>query len=103
MAWINKPKKKKIDYALKRKDRMKIYNSQRWRDLREWKFTHNPLCEMCEREERITPADDVHHIVSFMSTDDPVKRNWLAYDFDNLMSLCDRCHQKMHNNGKSVQ
>ena len=56
----------------------------------------NPLCEECEKRDRITPVDDVHHIVSFMSTDDPLERLRLAFDFDNLMSLCDECHAKKH-------
>lgn len=59
-------------------------------------MTCNPLCEECEERGRITPVDDVHHIVSFMSTDDPLERLRLAFDFDNLMSLCDGCHAKKH-------
>ena len=28
-------------------ERRKVYNSDRWRRLRAWKFACNPLCEMC--------------------------------------------------------
>ena len=52
---------------------------------------------MCLKENKTTPAEDIHHISSFMSTDDPVQRNQLAYDYDNLMSLCKKCHQAAHN------
>ncbi|MCI1681428.1 MAG: HNH endonuclease [Bacteroides sp.] len=52
---------------------------------------------MCEKEGKVTPAEDIHHIVSFMSTDDVYRRKELAYDFNNLMSLCKKCHQKIHN------
>lgn len=45
----------------------------------------------------LMPAEDIHHLTSFMSTDDPQQRLYLAYDFDNLMSLCKRCHQAIHN------
>lgn len=97
MPTIFKPKKRKGMGNIKRKERMEIYNSGRWRVLRTAKMNSNPLCEMCEREGRTTPADDVHHIQSFMSTDDPDARRALAFDYDNLMSVCDRCHQKLHN------
>lgn len=78
-------------------ERRKIYNSDRWRRLRAWKFACSPLCEMCLKENKTTPAEDIHHITSFMSTDDPVQRAFLAYDYDNLMSLCKKCHQAVHN------
>lgn len=100
MPTIHRPKKNNRNLELKRKERMKIYNSQRWRDIREKKMIDNPLCEICEKENRITPVDDVHHIVSFMTTDDPVRRNHLAYDYSNLQSLCDTCHRKQHRNTK---
>lgn len=78
-------------------ERRKIYDSDRWRRLRAWKYVCNPLCEMCLKENKTVPAEDIHHIVSFMSTDDPVQRTFLAYDYDNLMSLCKTCHQAVHN------
>lgn len=78
-------------------DRRKIYNSERWRRLRAWKFACNPLCEMCLKEDKTVPAEDIHHIISFMSADDLQQRLYLAYDFDNLTSLCKQCHQKLHN------
>lgn len=92
---------KASDYNIKRKERMKIYNSARWRRLRAWKLKESPLCEVCENNGKIKPADDVHHIISFMSTDDPLERKMLAYDTDNLMSICDECHQQIHNNFKN--
>ncbi len=78
-------------------DRRMIYNSERWRKLRAWKFANNPLCEKCQEQGVITPAEDIHHIVSFMSTDDKYQRAFLAYDYDNLLSLCKPCHQLIHN------
>lgn len=82
------------------KDRRKIYNTERWRKLRDWKVVQNPLCELCLKEGMITPADDVHHIRSFMSADIPEVRYQLAYDPENLMSLCKRHHQAIHNKQK---
>lgn len=98
MPTINKPKKnptKRTDSY--NADRRKIYQSQRWRTLRAVKISDQPLCERCLSMGKIEPAEDVHHIVSFMSTDDPVRQVALAYDYDNLMSLCKECHQYLHN------
>lgn len=98
MPNIYKPKK-----AVKKRtdkydaDRRKVYQSQRWRMLRLAKLSDVPLCEMCSKKGIIKPAVDVHHIVSFMSTDDDIHRKALAYDYDNLMSLCKECHQFIHN------
>lgn len=99
MPTIYKPQKqqKKSDNNFYDIARRKVYNSERWRRLRAWKFACNPLCEMCLKEDKVVPAEDVHHIVSFMSTDDPNQRTFLAYDYDNLMSLCKQCHGIIHN------
>ncbi len=99
MPTIYKPTKKKTQKNDNYYDaeRRKIYNSDRWRRLRAWKFACNPLCEICLKEDKIVPAEDIHHIISFMSTDDSEQRLFLAYDFDNLMSLCKQCHQNIHN------
>ena len=96
MPTIYKPKRNRPNDG-KRKERMVIYNSTRWRALRAAKLRDNPLCEMCEKEGIVKPADDVHHIQSFMSTSNPDVRRVLAFDYDNLMSLCDECHSKVHN------
>lgn len=99
MPTIYKPKKsrKRDENNFHDAERRKVYNTERWRRLRAWKFACNPLCEMCLEDDKVVPAEDIHHIVSFMSTDDPTQRNFLAYDFDNLMSLCKQCHGIIHN------
>ena len=98
MAYIHKKKSNRNrQLEMKRKERMKIYNTQRWRDMRAWKMVENPLCEMCLKEDRVTPVEEIHHMTSFMTTDDPIKRTNLAYDSDNLISICKTCHQRIHN------
>ena len=98
MPTIYKPKRKQPkDNNQYNAERRKIYNSERWRRLRAWKLACNPLGELCVQENKTVPAEDIHHIISFMSTDDPQQRLFLAYDYDNLMSLCKQCHQKIHN------
>lgn len=98
MPNIYKPKKqttKRTDRY--NADRRKVYQSQRWRLLRLTKLADSPLCERCLKNGVVKEAVDVHHIVSFMATDDEVMRKALAYDYANLMSLCKECHQYIHN------
>ncbi len=54
------------------------------------------------KENKTVPAEDIHHIISFMSMDDPQQRLFLAYDYDNLMSICKQCHQAVHNKKEVV-
>lgn len=106
MPTIYKPKKaKKKENNLYDEERRKIYKSTRWRKLRALKIAEQPLCEMCLKEGKTTIAEDVHHIESFMSTDDKVLRIALAYDYENLMSICKTHHQMIHNksNGNDIK
>lgn len=80
---------------------MAVYNTARWKRLRLVKLRDNPLCEICEKKGITKMADDVHHIQSFMSVDDPEARKALAFDYDNLMSLCDECHSEIHKRKRS--
>lgn len=104
MPTINKKMKRTNSpvRSVSQKDRAKIYNHPRWRRLRDVKLMNDPLCERCAEDGRVTIAEDVHHKTSFMSVVDPIKRERLAFDYDNLQSLCKKCHQLIHN-GKSYQ
>lgn len=98
MPTIYRPKKKQPKSGNQYDaERRKIYNSERWRRLRAWKFACDPLCELCLQKDVVAPTEDIHHIVSFMSTDNPEQRKFLAYDYENLQSLCKQCHQRVHN------
>ena len=48
------------------------------------------LCRECARYGRRTPATVVHHILPVEQRPD------LRLDLDNLVSLCDPCHNKRH-------
>ena len=54
----------------------------------------SPLCEVCLSKGVITPAFHAHHIDSFMNYEG-MKRKEVAYNPDNLMSICEQCHQKV--------
>ena len=83
------------------KDKMEIYNSREWRELRIQKLRANPLCEVCEREGIVTAAHAVHHRHPIEdSTSKAEMRKW-AYMWDNLVSVCDACHAKIHKEQRS--
>jgi 5-methylcytosine-specific restriction protein A len=104
MPTINKPKKRENNNKGNHydKERRKIYNSERWRNIRRLKFAENPLCEICEKSGLTVPAEHVHHITSFMSSDNPDIRRRLAYDWNNIQSLCESCHGKIHAKQKVI-
>lgn len=60
-------------------------------------MTH-PLCELCQTNNKLTLAQDTHHIVSFMEGQDNNHKLKLLLDSDNLMSLCKYCHGSIHGN-----
>lgn len=93
MPTINRLSKKSNDKnrnTEKRKLRMKVYQSEKWKDIKNAHLMQYPICQICEKE----LAEDVHHIQSFMvdSNIDIEK----AFDYDNLLSVCKKCHGKIH-------
>lgn len=56
-----------------------------------------PLCEVCLAKGIVTVGEDIHHIISFLTTDDSKKRIQLAFDYNNLQTVCKVCHQQLHN------
>ena len=90
---LGKPKKRHMSHP--RADIHKsVYNTGRWRKLRDVKLRENPLCEVCEALGRTTPAQQVHHKVKFVLNGRILKE--LAFFFDNLQSICSDCHSKIH-------
>ena len=98
MPTIYKPPHKKReynDYSGKREKRQSVYNTGRWQKMRRAKLMSNPLCEICALEGRITLAEDIHHLDSFMDHDEEYMLNY-AFDADNLCSVCKKCHSRGH-------
>jgi len=76
-----------------------FYGSKAWKDCREaYKKSVGNLCEECLKQGRITPAEDVHHIKKL--TDQNVNDPRVSLSFDNLMALCNPCHDKKHSKNK---
>ena len=100
MPTINKGRKPSISKH-KSGESSKYYNSKWWKRLRHSYITNHPLCEECAKEGRSTPAEEVHHVIPFLTGNTDEERWDLLLDPDNLESLCLDCHQKIH--GKKVQ
>lgn len=71
---------------LNKNTRSKPYNSK-WRLIRKRFLVANPFCLECYKNNKITPANEVHHII-------PVNEGGID-NFDNLMALCKSCHSKI--------
>ncbi|MBH0342277.1 hypothetical protein ABB08_08715 [Paenibacillus larvae] len=85
------------DKYKRNKEARNFYNSSAWKKCRESVLIRDHyLCQQCLKEQRITQADMVHHII-------PLLDDWSkGLDMDNLESLCNACHNKEHGNVKQV-
>ena len=58
-----------------------------WQVIRDRYIATHPLCEMCKRNGKLTPAEEVHHIK-------PLSQGG-TNAVENLMSLCKVCHSEI--------
>lgn len=79
----------------------KLIQSKKWTRLRFKKLSNNPLCEKCLHSDIVTPAAEIHHIKPIESVSDAAVMYALAYDYNNLISLCHKCHVSIHISLKS--
>lgn len=77
-----------------------VYNTTRWKKLREAYLMQHPLCEMCEKDGKVNEATEVHHITPISNANTELEMKELGYNPNNLMSLCEDCHHKLHNEMK---
>lgn len=73
------------------KDYIKLINCHKWRKLRNEQLKRNPLCAICG-----DIATEVHHIKPVESEKEYDRMEVLAYDSNNLQSLCHKCHSNIH-------
>lgn len=97
MAWIQKPKKKKV-YRQTEKTKMvrKVYHSSGWLKLREAYFIEHPLCEDCLEKGIIKATEEIHHIIPISKGETLEEMKTIGYDWNNLRGLCKDCHKKIH-------
>lgn len=74
----------------------KIYNSQKWKKLRDAYIAEFPLCQSCLEKGKITPAEEVHHVQPFLTGQTQQEIEALAFEWNNLMSVCHQCHVELH-------
>ena len=65
-----------------------------WKRIRDRYVLAHPLCEKCKAEGRLTPVEEVHHII-------PLNQGGSNKE-ENLMSVCHNCHMKIHGQLKSA-
>ena len=65
-----------------------------WDKARSWQLKRFPLCQDCQDQGRIRPANVVHHIESVEDRPD------LRLDPENFKSLCFACHEVFHSRQK---
>ena len=72
----------------------RVYQSRRWQAVRSLKLERHPICERCAGQGRATYVNlQIHHIKKVK--DHPE----LAFDLDNLMTLCPGCHATVEREG----
>ena len=71
---------------------MKVfYKATVWKKKRERILKRDEYaCRECKRYGKTTAATTVHHVIPLEKQPD------LKYSSDNLISLCGKCHDKMH-------
>jgi 5-methylcytosine-specific restriction enzyme A len=90
MPTINLGRKKPRDRTVNIQNRQDIYQNKRWRKIRDAKLKNDPLCEDCLKEDRVTQTQEVHHHIPIDVNPD------LAFEYDNLVSLCIEHHKLRH-------
>lgn len=58
-----------------------------WKRIRYQYIKAHPLCEACREQKRLTPSEEVHHIL-------PLSKGG-SNEAENLMALCKSCHSRL--------
>lgn len=83
-----KESNKQYDSNIRSEDRKKIYNSKKWKQVRELAMIRDEfLCVECKKLGILTKGEEVDHIEELQDRMD------LAYDLDNLQLLCRKHHR----------
>lgn len=87
----NVQKKDKNRRKMTREETEAFYNSPRWRRKQKAILRRDHYqCQLCKRYGRISEATIVHHKLELAEYPE------LAMDDDNLVSVCRKCHNKLH-------
>ena len=82
---------KAYNSVLRNKDHDAVYTDTRWSKVKPLvHIRDNDWCRLCFRNKALKNLQMVHYII------EPEINMSLAYDPNNLISLCESCHQKVH-------
>ena len=96
----NIPRLKDQKRKRNKKPHSKYYNTKAWKTIRNKYLREHPLCELCLAEDKITPASEVHHKQIFFLAPTEAERWCLLTDINNCMSVCKKCHLRLHQYAK---
>ena len=74
-----------------------------WQRLRLCHLRDHPLCEKCLEKGKVVAGEDVHHLKSPFNYDTMTIDMQLAFDDNNLQTLCKECHAAEHNKDRGIQ
>ena len=80
--WV--PKREKHQRIV---DNSAFYNGGKWRRFARFYKDKHPVCDQCETEGRVGPADVADHIIR-------IEEGGEKYDERNIQSLCNTCHNR---------
>ncbi len=92
----SKVRKRNPNRDLDKKTLMKYYNNKKWKALRDEHIRLHPLCQICEMEGQIRPAQEVHHVRPFVTGNNAEERDVLAFCPEELLALCKYHHHECH-------
>ena len=73
----------------------RFYKGTNWQQLRDTIMKRDGyLCQDCKARGKITPAEEVHHIIEL--TPNNINDASITLNPDNLVSLCRECHRQRH-------
>ncbi len=75
----------RVAHAGRKKPNTDVYNGTRWRKLAITHKRANPYCVHCMERGIVTPVEVTDHTR-------PINQGGDMYAWDNLQSLCKRCH-----------
>lgn len=72
-----------------------FYKSQAWKHVRDLAMKRDAyLCVDCLKDNKITPAEEVHHIIPL--TPENIHDADITLNIDKLVSVCRECHKARH-------
>ena len=85
-------------------DKRRIYNSREWIQIRNAKRNANPKCERCVelgkaagvKKGFVSSVQVIHHKIPIETARNFEEMKALAFRWDNLQSLCFKCHSEIH-------